>query len=276
MQQLDLRTSNNQTFILTLDATDLATLYPSLSAYTWRMQIKNYETDATPLLEFVTSGTQGVATFTSGTPALVRFTASQIYVVSISGLKYFDIRIETASGEFVVAYGTVTFYSGVSLYVGSSADTGFGTGIGDTVLVANNSLVSPPGIAPISGSQAYSVLNLVSAAATAAAASATAAAASATAAAASESATVAAGTTAVSNVAAAAATGVASINSASSTATSNISSAETTAVAAVAAAASTYIAFNSTAFLAWLNGLPTTLPSSTGVWWVNGGVLQRS
>ena len=46
--------------------------------------------------------------------------------------------------------------------------------------------------------------------------------------------------------------------------------------AAVAAAQTAITASTPTAFAAWLNSLPTTLPATTNTWWNNGGVLSRT
>jgi hypothetical protein len=50
-------------------------------------------------------------------------------------------------------------------------------------------------------------------------------------------------------------------------------SAGTTALAAVASAGAGY---SNTVLTTWLAGLPTTLPATAGLWWVNNGVLSQS
>jgi len=243
MQNLGMVAWNNATFIMTLDFSQVAALYPSLSGWTIRMQVKTYTTDAIPLYEWVTGGAgQGLVTFNSAT-LTAAFTAPQSGIAGIVGQKYFDIRVESPTGEFIVAVGQITFQAGVT---GSSSGPNASTGgsLGDTVACVFSQTMSSPAVPPLSISYFNSVLAQMA--------------------------------SDVSTVSAA----LAAIGPAASAAVSSVQAAQTTAVAAVVAAASSYQTFTQAEFIAWLNARPTTLPSSSGQWWLDqssGGVgLVRS
>lgn len=178
MQHITAQALNNSTFQWTLDFSQVAAFYSAISTSTIRMQVKNYSTDPAALLEWATAGSTGIITY-SGVAQTAIFSATQTEVASLTGVKYFDIRVETAGhGEFVVAYGTIDFASGITLSA-SGPNGVIGTSIPDTVLILTSETISYPGVQPVSLANANLVVTAAQAAQTAAAASASSAAGSA-------------------------------------------------------------------------------------------------
>jgi hypothetical protein len=225
MQQLNLVALNNSSFVLTLDLSQIAAIYGSLSTIGVRMQIKAKTTDPVALAEFSIGGAIFAATV-NAVGNTVQFTAAQTAVATLLGDYVFDVRLELPGlGERVAAFGIVEFFNGVTQST-VATNLAVGAGLGDTVFVVFSKIINTPTVFPFSIAQMQD-------AATRAAASAAAAA-------------------------------------ASLTATTN---AGTTALAAVAAAGAGY---SNTVLTTWLVGLPTTLPGTAGLWWIDNGVLSLS
>ena len=150
MQIMDAVYANNQSFVWTLDFSQVEAAWPSLATATIRMQIKTNSTDATPLYEWVSGGSvAGTVNYNSVTEA-AQFTAPQAGLAAVLGAKFFDIRVESSAGEFVVAAGTLTFAAGVTLASGSAGNSAYGSTLGDTVTITSSRTVTSPGVQPVS------------------------------------------------------------------------------------------------------------------------------
>ena len=174
MQKIGFLTNNNSTFILSLDFSQVADLYPDVTGWTVRMQMKNYPTDNYSLFEWTTGGTVQGSVVMDPVTFITLFSASQSKIAAFSGLKYFDIRIESPTGEFVIAYGEMIFMDGITESPYSS-NSGDGAGLGDTVLCTYSQNLSSPVLSPLSVSSLQTILDEMSACVTSAAAAATAA-----------------------------------------------------------------------------------------------------
>lgn len=249
MQKLGFVARNNSTFILTLDFSQVAAIYPGVSGWPVRMQIKNFPTDTSALYEWVTAGAAGTFTYNS-TANTGTFAAPQSGVASFSGVKYFDLRVEAPTGEFAVAYGEIDFEQGIALS-GSGPNSGMGAGLGDTVFCVFSQALSSPAVPPVNMGSVTLILN-----------------------------SMAAYLANCNTEALSAAASLAAIGPAQTAAVAAVQAAQTTAVAALVAAAVTYQNFTQANFITWLNGLPTSLPGTAGQWWLDsssgGVVLARS
>jgi hypothetical protein len=170
--------SSNSTFVWTMDFSQVVAVYSNFSTYTVRLQIKNYMSDANPLLEIVTGGGIGLgsATYTSLSQT-VEFLAAQYLVAGLTGLKVFDVRVEVPGrGEYVCVEGLISFETGVTTSIagqnvsasGNLPDTVYATQW-DTIMDIN-----PVGIGALNSVLAATVVQAGSAAASAASAASSA------------------------------------------------------------------------------------------------------
>jgi hypothetical protein len=170
MQNIKAVFPNNQSFVWTLDFSQLAALYDNISSWVVRMQIKTYPTDASPLYEWVTGGAQGTVTYNASAQTMT-FLAAQSAMAAIVGLKYFDIRVEDyTAGEAAVAFGTINFLPGVTMSGSSAANSALAT-FPDTVFCQQSQTLASPGAPPVSPASISSSASAAESAAAAAAAS---------------------------------------------------------------------------------------------------------
>lgn len=154
MQKIQATVPNNGAFVWTLDFSTVAAVV-DMTAATVRMWIKTNATDTSALLCFATSGGAGTVIYDSTTKTC-QFLAPNALIAGIAGIQNFDIRIETAAGNYVIAFGQIAFAKGITTAAVPS-NSATGSGLDDTVSVLSSTTVGSTSMAviPISFSSAF-------------------------------------------------------------------------------------------------------------------------